>query len=196
MTQEMAHLRKHEGLHGGHYQEIPAWGQSQSELVTVASGSAIGDRRFSSVCVHRFSFVAAVSLRFDIAQAVNKVARHMAAPTEKVVQRLKRLLRYLAGTADFELKFGDVAPAPLRLVCSADGSLAPDESRQSTGGYVVRLGSSLISWKVVTAKCILLSTCECELFFMRMRIVFHFSGSEGHEVAYSCGERNLRWKIV
>ena len=88
MAQGMAHLRQYEGLHGGHYQEIPAWGQSQSELVTIASGSAIGDRpaaclRFSSACVHRFSFVAAVSLRFDIAQAVNKVARHMAAPTEK-----------------------------------------------------------------------------------------------------------------
>ena len=31
---------------------------------------------------------------------------------------------------------------------------------------MVRLGNSLISWKVVTAKCILLSTCECELFFI------------------------------
>jgi hypothetical protein len=108
----------------------------------------------------------AIVLRFDIAHATNKVARHVARPTVTVVRRIKRLLRYLQGSIDFCLVFAGDTAQPLKWVCSADGSLAPDDTRQSTGGYVVRLGDSIIAWKVVTAKCILLSTCECELFFI------------------------------
>ena len=79
---------------------------------------------------------------------------------------IKRLLRYLQSSIDFCLVFTGAAAQPLKWICSADGSLAPDDSRQSTGGYAVRLGDSLIAWKVVTAKCILLSTCECDLYFV------------------------------
>eukprot|EP00972_Heterocapsa_arctica_P003282 488275-Heterocapsa_arctica.AAC.1 len=45
--------------------------------------------------------------RPDLAYVCKELARHVQAPTELDLQRLKRLLRYLAGTVDFELHLGN-----------------------------------------------------------------------------------------
>ena len=104
----------------------------------------------------------AINLRFDIAPAVNVIARKQTKPTAKLVRFIKRVFRYLAAIADFALIFKQVPSSSARLQCSCDSSFDVD----TMGGYAWFLGDSLISWKVVTAKSAVTSTCEAELFFL------------------------------
>ena len=103
-----------------------------------------------------------INLRFDIAPAVNYIARRQTKPSAKLVKFIKRVFRYLSATTDFALVYKSVPPARVKLQCSSDSSFDVD----TMGGYAWFLGDSLISWKVVTAKCAVTSTCEAELFFL------------------------------
>ena len=103
-----------------------------------------------------------INLRFDIAPAVNVIARKQTKPTAKLVRFIKRIFRYLSVTTDFALIYKKVPSSDFRLQCSSDSSFDVD----TMGGYAWFLGESLISWKVVTAKSAVTSTCEAELFFL------------------------------
>ena len=104
----------------------------------------------------------AINLRFDIAPAVNVIACRQTKPSAKLVKFIKRVFRYLSATTDFALVYKSVPAARARLQCSSDSSFDVN----TMGGYAWFLGDSLISWKVVTAKSAVTSTCEAELFFL------------------------------
>ena len=103
-----------------------------------------------------------INVRFDIAPAFNQIARKQASPTVKMVKFIKRLFRYLAATKDFRLVYSKVSSDRFGLSCSSDSGF----DVVTMGGYVWFLGESLISWKVVTAKSAITSTCDAELFFI------------------------------
>jgi hypothetical protein len=103
-----------------------------------------------------------INVRFDIAAAFNIIARKQAKPTAKMVRFIKRVFRYLAATTDFSLVFKRVPPQHFSLQCSSDSGF----DVLTLGGYVWFLGSSLISWRVLTAKSAVTSTFEAELFFL------------------------------
>jgi len=103
-----------------------------------------------------------INVRFDIAAAFNQIARKQASPTVKMVKFIKRLFRYLAATKDFRLVYSKVSNDRFCLSCSSDSGF----DVVTMGGYVWFIGDSLISWKVVTAKSAITSTCDAELFFI------------------------------
>jgi hypothetical protein len=103
-----------------------------------------------------------INVRFDIAAAFNQIARKQASPTVKMVKFIKRLFRYLSATKDFRLVYSKVSSDRFGLSCSSDSGF----DVVTMGGYVWFLGDSLISWKVVTAKSAITSTCDAELFFI------------------------------
>ncbi|CAL9021646.1 unnamed protein product, partial [Prunus brigantina] len=84
--------------------------------------------------------------RPDISFAVNTVAQFMSAPRTPHLVAAKRILRYIKGTIDLGLSFTP-QPAAARLSAYSDADWAgcPD-SRRSTIGYVITLGTNLISW--------------------------------------------------
>jgi transposase InsO family protein len=99
--------------------------------------------------------------RPDIASAVVQLSRHLNAPTQGHLKAAKRVLRYLAGTAQKGVNFK--RGAKLRLLCYSDSDWAGCQvTRRSTSGYVAYFAGGPISWKsklqVVTA----LSSCEAE----------------------------------
>lgn len=83
--------------------------------------------------------------RPDICFGVNYVSQFMHAPTNVHLQLVKRILRYLKGTLGLgiTLRKGDLQN--LRAYTDSDWEGCPD-TRRSTSGYAVFLGSSLISW--------------------------------------------------
>ncbi|KAJ9547126.1 hypothetical protein OSB04_019669 [Centaurea solstitialis] len=91
--------------------------------------------------------------RLDITFAVNKVCQFMHSPTENHWSAVKRILRYLQGTADYGLRimhdsetilhaYTDSAYNSLTGFFDADWAGFPDD-RRSTGGYAIYLGSNL-----------------------------------------------------
>jgi Reverse transcriptase (RNA-dependent DNA polymerase). len=103
---------------------------------------------------------AMLGTRPDIAFSVFFLSRHLANPTAAHVQAVKRVMRYLKGTIDFELAFKNPI-GPLQGYSDADwaGDL---DSRKSTTGFIFNLGSGAISWKSKKQPSVALSSCEAE----------------------------------
>lgn len=103
----------------------------------------------------------AIWTRPDIAYAVNKVAKHSHRPTLDGVRACKWLLEYLNSTRERGLEFHK---GSLSLSAYADASFGDDlETRKSTCGYIIYLGTSPISWDTyIPPTTVSLSTAEAE----------------------------------
>jgi len=115
--------------------------------------------------------------RPDISFAVNKVCQYMHAPTENHWTAVKRILRYLKGTADYGLLLRHASGStlhaftdahwqlshnsPFRAYSDSDWAGCPDD-RRSTGGYAIYLGSNLISWTARKQRTVSRSSTESE----------------------------------
>lgn len=84
--------------------------------------------------------------RPDLAFAVNTVAQYMSTPCSSHMIAGKRILCYIEGTLDFGLTLcPQSTPTRLTVYSDADWAGCP-YSRRSTTGYLIDLGSNLISW--------------------------------------------------
>ena len=103
---------------------------------------------------------AMLGTRPDIAFAVSVVSRYGSNPTPAHWAAVKRIFRYLRGTATLELTYqGNLCS----LTGYTDSDWAGDhDTRRSTSGYVFSIGSGAISWSSKRQSTVALSTCEAE----------------------------------
>ncbi|XP_057424703.1 uncharacterized mitochondrial protein AtMg00810-like [Lotus japonicus] len=97
----------------------------------------------------------------DISYVVQQVCLHMHAPRTEHMLALKRILRYVQGTLQFDLH---LYPSPIEKLISytdADWGGCPD-TRRSTSGYYVFLGDNLISWSSKRQPTLSRSSAEAE----------------------------------
>lgn len=104
---------------------------------------------------------AMVSTRPDLATAVSYLSRFQSKPSLKLWKALKRVLRYVKHTVDYNLIF-------LRNECDtligyADADFARDHDRKSTSGYMFKLFGNTITWRSKKQSTVALSTTEAEL---------------------------------
>jgi hypothetical protein len=105
----------------------------------------------------------AVSTRPDICKAISNVSRFLDNPGQQHWQAVKRIFRYLKGTRDMKLELG--GSATLNLSAYSDADWGGDiDTRRSTTGFVILLGSSLICWKSRLQAVVSLSTVEAEYY--------------------------------
>ncbi|OWY93423.1 Copia type Polyprotein [Phytophthora megakarya] len=124
----------------------------------------------------------ATGRRPGLAYAVGQLSRFVAKPSAKHVGTLKRVLRYLAGTLDYGIKYRHSKGVPsiitLEGFCDSDWTNDP-ESRKSTTGFVFTLVGGTISWMSRRQSVVALSTAEAE--YVRMR---------GHNGGYFCEQHS------
>ncbi|WVZ63126.1 hypothetical protein U9M48_012785, partial [Paspalum notatum var. saurae] len=102
------------------------------------------------------------STRPDLAFAVGFVSRFMEWPTEEHLQAVKKLLRYVAGTLNYGLRY-EQRPRTAEIVGYSDADHGGDiDNRKSTSGTFFFLGNCLISWQSIKQKVVALSSCEAE----------------------------------
>jgi hypothetical protein len=82
-------------------------------------------------------------------------------PREHHLTALKRLLCYLRGTVDYGLLLHRSSSAELVVYTNADWAGCPD-TRHSTSGYAVFLGSNLVSWSSKRQLVVSRSSAEAE----------------------------------
>ncbi|KAI3776873.1 hypothetical protein L1987_46663 [Smallanthus sonchifolius] len=99
--------------------------------------------------------------RPDIAYAVQQICMHMHSPCMAHWNALKRIIRYLQGTAEYGLHLRPSSALPIRAYTDADWAGCPD-TRRSTSGYCVYLGNNLISWSSKRQSTISRSSAEAE----------------------------------
>ena len=105
---------------------------------------------------------AAMVTRPDIAFAVQALGRHLQSSTDAHWTAGKRILRYLKGTKDLGLVYGDPSSGTT-LKGFADADWATDkDTRRSVTGYVFELGGAAITWNSKLQPTVALSTSEAE----------------------------------
>ncbi|KRY38733.1 Retrovirus-related Pol polyprotein from transposon TNT 1-94 [Trichinella spiralis] len=97
----------------------------------------------------------------DIALSVGLLCRKMETPTERNWKSAKRIIRYLAGTANAKLCLSSTNDLILRGHVDADWA-GEKSSRKSTSGYVFQLGHGTIAWSTKRQTIVALSTTEAE----------------------------------
>lgn len=103
--------------------------------------------------------------RPDICYAVNKVSRFNQNPGMPHWNAVKRILRYLKGTASMQLTFQRNESSELLGYCDADWASDVDQ-RRSTTGFVFTLQGGPISWNSKRQNTVALSTTEAEYMAM------------------------------
>jgi hypothetical protein len=80
----------------------------------------------------------------DITYAVQQICLHMHDPREPHLMAMKRILRYLWGTPDYDFLLRRSSSSDLVVYTDADWAGCLD-TRRSTSGYAVFLGDNLVS---------------------------------------------------
>lgn len=102
---------------------------------------------------------AALATRPDISFAVSSVARFASNPGPAHWEAVKRIFRYLAGTRDLWLSYGE-AKRTLVGYTDADGSMSED--RRAISGYAFLIDGGAVSWSSKRQEIVSLSTTESE----------------------------------
>jgi len=132
---------------------------SPSSALTTLSGSPYSDSTKYRQIVGALQYL--TFTRPDICYAVNKVCQFMHAPTEDHWAAVKRILRYLQATTSYGLHVTRGSPLSLHGFIDADWAGSVDD-RKSTGGYLVYLGNTPISWKSGKQHTVARSSTEAE----------------------------------
>ena len=112
---------------------------------------------------------AMLGTRPDIAFAVTALSQ-FSNPGQLHWAAVKRVLRYLRGTAGYQLTYGAGHGGPssdrtrsfdLHAYCDSDWGTNPDD-RRSVTGYVFMLGRGAVSWQAQKQSAVALSSVEAE----------------------------------
>ncbi|KAF5455446.1 hypothetical protein F2P56_025019 [Juglans regia] len=99
--------------------------------------------------------------RPDISFSVNYVSQFMHAPTQDHFTMVRRILRYVKGTAHHGLHIQNSSTLDLYAFSDADWAGCP-QTRRSTTGFCTYLGSNLISWSAKKQPTVSRSSSEAE----------------------------------
>jgi hypothetical protein len=106
-----------------------------------------------------------ISTRPDIAFATNQLARFLVNPGPSHFVAAKRVLRYLAGTSTFGIRYHRCTENANTLVAYVDADFAGNpEDRLSVTGFIVFLNGGPISWLSKRQPVVSVSSTEAEFY--------------------------------
>jgi hypothetical protein len=157
-------LKKY-GFHDSHPVAVPADPASNSQLST---SGVLGDEALDTTfpyqeCIGAWQWVAS-GTRPDISYAVSKAGQYSATPRTPHVAALKRVMKYLNGTADLKITYrGDYTNNFLTAYVDADFAIDVDD-RKSRSSFVLMLNGGPVSWGSKKQSTTASSTTEAEYY--------------------------------
>ncbi|KAI3720023.1 hypothetical protein L6452_20930 [Arctium lappa] len=129
-----------------------------TKIGTDLSGKAVDVRTYRGMIG---SLMYLTSSRPDIMFSTCLCARYQANPKESHLSAVKRIFRYLKGTADLGLWYPKDTSFELTSYSDADHAGCMLD-RKSTSGHIQFLGDKLVSWASKKQLCVSTSTAEAE----------------------------------
>lgn len=104
-----------------------------------------------------------VNTRPDVSAAISILAQKVSKPRQQDWEELKRVLKYLNGTANLKLTLGKIDHKGKLLFGYSDANWAEDKSdRKSNSGHVFLVNGGTVCWSTRKQSLVTLSTCEAE----------------------------------
>jgi transposase InsO family protein len=159
-----AKLKKY-GFYDSYPVAVPADPASAAQL---SHSRALGNEALDTVfpyqeCVGAWQWVAS-GTRPDISYALSKAGQYSAAPRTPHISALKRLMKYLHGTADLKITYGgDNSVNVLSAYVDADFAMDVDD-RKSRSGFVLMLNGGPVAWGSKKQSTTASSTTEAEYY--------------------------------
>ena len=149
-------LVKKFGLESGKPKRTPA--STTVKLSKDDDGEAVDTKLYRSMIG---SLLYLTASRPDISFSVGVCARFQSQPTTTHLSYVKRIIKYIHGTADYGILYSFDTNSCLVGFSDADWGGNSDD-RKSTSGGCFFLGNNLISWFSKKQNCVSLSTAEAE----------------------------------
>jgi hypothetical protein len=129
----------------------------------VNTEQVLPDRRTEYQTLIRKLLFLSICTRPDISYAVNSLAQHSSAPRQTCFDAVKRVLRYLKGTASLGLHYKAQTDLDHFIPRGySDSDWAGEKDRRSVSGFVWFYGDCLIDWGSKKQQCVALSSTEAE----------------------------------
>ncbi|XP_019082506.1 PREDICTED: uncharacterized protein LOC109125377 [Camelina sativa] len=132
---------------------------SSGQILTLSSNDILPDSSVYRATVGSLQYLTLT--RPDIAFAVNRLSQYMHQPRTLHWEAVKRVLRYLAGTANIGILFSSKSPLNLHAYSDADWAGNRDDYT-STGAYIAYLGHKPVSWSSKKQTGVARSSTEAE----------------------------------
>jgi hypothetical protein len=107
--------------------------------------------------------------RPDLAQAVGQLQRFTKDPRRQHWHAVQRVIKYIAGTKDYGLRFTKEGLSKVVGASDSDWASSLDD-RQSTSGYVFLFMGAAIAWKSKKQPTVARSTAEAELIALDLAV--------------------------
>ncbi len=123
-------------------------------------------------CVGSLMYLSVLT-RGDCSFAINQTARFLNNPGPSHIAVVKRILRYIAGTASLGLTYrkSNDAQEANNLNASADADHTGANDRRSVSGWCVMLNGSMISWASKRQPVTAISSTESEFYSVSQCVV-------------------------
>ena len=163
-SQFVADLLSRFGLDDGQVSKVktPAAGTLLSHSMSPSDDDEVIKTQMKDVpyreAVGSLLFTACVS-RPDIAFATGRAAQFQTNPGPEHWKGVKRVMRYLRGTADMSIAYSKTDALTLEAYADSSGC---EENGKSTAGVVIAVNGSPVHWFSRLQQSVSLSTTECE----------------------------------
>jgi hypothetical protein len=134
--------------------------EQRVKLTTAQKGTDFEQTRYRSI-IGSLRYL--VNTRPDLTFSVGLVSRFMEAPNKDHWGAVKRIIRYVAGTVNFGVKYKRGGGVGLSLLGYTDSDCSGDlVHRKSTSGILFFLGLNPITWSSQKQRVVALTSCEAE----------------------------------
>ena len=135
--------------------------EARLQLRKVGTTTAIDPTNYHSI-VRSLRYL--VNTRSDLACSVGFLNRFMEGPREEHLVAVKHIVRYVAGTKGWDVRYcTGRGKEKLELVIYNDSDMIGDViDRKSTSGMIYFLSSGAICWQSTKQNVVVLSSCEAE----------------------------------
>jgi hypothetical protein len=163
-TQEVEKLVQLAGVSIPHIKKVKCPMPDGSEIASDSTPLGSLEATFYRSTVGQIQYFAHI-VRYDVAHAISRLGQYSQNPTEGAYKALTRVIGYLAGTVNFQLKgYVEGGPDSIEVYCDSDHGGDKHLTTRSQSGVMITLNGVPVHWRSSRQPVTALSSAEAEIY--------------------------------